>query len=159
MIKAEELKNHDNQLSVLQRPSAALLSWLREKLSQKTSNEEAIDTFVYRHWVGFQLHPALTRYSEENILRLFSHLSNAIEKQNYVLSSKKQNSFDREVYQETFIRLSFQNAETSPLFQAIDLELILKNQHVSRLKLQARFHHLAQPHASNALEELLDKLF
>lgn len=151
----EQWKNSPNHIS--------LINWLREQfmMSQNDSSHihDGIDLFSTSATKGFRLHPALTRYSDNSVRHLFNYLKEQIQKENYRITLADTRIFGRGYWNETIHRYILKpESDMGYAFAQITLELLLKDDKLVNLKMDACVPNTDLPRPSDDFAEMMQAL-
>ena len=140
-----------------------MLTWLREQLmtyqSAPTKTHDGID-FTTSTWSkGFKMHPALTRFQDAAVIHLFDYMKEQLMTFGYVPTTSDVRLFKRGYWDETIQRhvLTPQNAENTEgsVFSEITIELILKDNHLCLLRMNAHIPNTDMPRPTDDFAELM----
>jgi hypothetical protein len=161
---AEETRDFDKWKASTRQVS--MLTWLREQLmtyqSTPTKTHDGIDFMTSSSSKGFRLHPALTRFPDAAVVHLFDYLKEQLIAIDYTLATSDSRLFKRDYWDETIQRhvLKSQNAlntEGSP-FSEITVELILKDNHLCQLRMNAFVPNTDMPRQTGDFADLMQAI-
>ncbi len=141
-------------------PQAAMLNWLRDQFMahqcSPNNTHDGIDFFVTSSSKGFRLHPALTRFSDNSVRHLFNYLKERLLQANYRVSLSDTRVFGRGYWNETIHRHVVKpQAEFGDEFAQISVELVLKDDNLVSLKLDACVPNTDLPRPSDDFAEMM----
>lgn len=151
----EQWKNSSTQLT--------MVNWLREQLmtyqSSPNNTHDGIDFFVTSASKGFRMHPALTRFSDNAVKHLFDYLKERTVQEGYRISLSDTRIFGRGYWNETIHRHILKPlAEQNNEFAQISIEMMLKDDKLVSLKIDARIPNTDLPRPSDDFSELMQAL-
>jgi hypothetical protein len=141
----------------------SMLTWLREQLmtyqSVPTKTHEGIDFTATSSSKGFRLHPALTRFPDAAVIHLFDYLKEQLMTFGYVPTVSDARLFKRDYWDETIQRhvLKPRNAQNTEgmIFSEITIELILKDNHLCQLRMNACIPNTDMPRQTDDFADLM----
>jgi hypothetical protein len=161
---AEETRDFDKWKASTRQIS--MLTWLREQLmtyqSAPTKTHDGIDFIASPASKGFRLHPALTRFPDTAVVHLFDYLKEQLMAIDYTLTTSDSRLFKRDYWDETIERyiLKPQNAQNTEgsLFSEITIELILKDNHLCQLRMNAYVPNTDMPRQTGDFADLMQAI-
>jgi hypothetical protein len=144
----------------------SMLTWLREQLmtyqSAPTKTHDGLDFMASSLSKGFRLHPALTRFPDTAVVHLFDYLKEQLIAIDYMLTTSDSRLFKRDYWDETIQRhvlkpKNAQNTEGS-LFSEITIELILKDNHLCQLRMNAYIPNTDMPRQTSDFADLMQAI-
>jgi hypothetical protein len=140
-----------------------MLNWLREQFMtyqcSPNNTHDGIDIFSYSSSKGFRLHPALTRFSDNSFRHLFNHLKDKLVNQNYKLTLSDTRIFGRGYWDETIHRHQLKPLTEGGIeFGQVSIELVLKDDKLVNLRLDAFIPNTDLPRPSDDFAELVQAL-
>ncbi len=158
---AEETRDFDKWKASTRQIS--MLTWLREQLmtyqSAPSKTHDGIDFIASPSSKGFRLHPALTRFPDLAVVHLFDYLKEQLAASDYTLSISDTRLFKRDYWDETIQRhvLTPKNATNTEgvIFSNITIELILKDNHLCQLRMNAYIPNTDMPRQTDEFFDLM----
>ena len=151
-----------------------ILVWLSRQFMvyKRTPNaaHEGIDFLFSPASKGFRLHPALTNFSDKTVTHLFHYLKERALEMGYGSPVSDTRIYQRPYWDETILRhslrannlheSSFGDENESGLFTfaQLTIELMLKDNHLVSLKLEATVPNSEMPRSANDFEELMQAM-
>ena len=140
-----------------------MINWLREQFmthqGSPNNTHDGIDFFVTGSSKGFRIHPALTRFSDNSVKHLFNYLKERILKENYRISLSDTRIFGRGYWNETIHRHIVKPlTEQGEEFAQISIELVLKDDKLVNLRMDARIPNTDLPRPSDDFAEMMQAL-
>ena len=141
----------------------AMMHWLRDQfMTQQCAPEhthEGIDFIATGMTKGFRLHPALTRFSDNNVRHIFNYLKERMIQSGYHISLSDTRVFGRGYWNETIHRHTLKpQAEFGEEFAQVSLELILKDDKMVSLSMKACVPNTDLPRPSEDFADLMQLL-
>jgi hypothetical protein len=140
-----------------------MLSWLREQVqneqSVRSNSHESLDFFAANQAKGVRIHPALTQFADKHFAHFFNFLKEQFIAQGFKSTLSDTRIFGRGVWDETIHRhiLKPRNENNSP-FAQITIELMLKDDHLTNLKIEATLQNQEKPHSTHDFSELMQSV-
>ena len=140
----------------------AMVNWLKDQfMTQQCAPEhthDGIDFVATATTKGFRLHPALTRFSDNNVRHLFNYLKEQLTRSGYSSLSDTR-VFGRGYWNETIHRHTLKpQAEDGIEFAQVTLELILKDDKMVNLSMKAVIPNTDLPRPSEDFADLMQFL-
>jgi hypothetical protein len=141
----------------------AVSHWLNDQfLTLQCAPERTHDAIDFTSSVttkGFVLHPALTRFSDNNVRHLFTYLKDQLIRLGYYVSLSDTRVYGRGYWDETHHRHILKpHAEFGMEFAQVTLELMLKDNKMVSLSLKACVPNTDLPRPSEDLADLMQNL-
>lgn len=141
----------------------SMLTWLREQLmtyqSAPTKTHDGIDFTKSASSKGFRLHPALTRFPDTAVVHLFDYMKEQLMTFDYTPTVSDTRVFKRDYWDETIQRHVFKprHADNTEgvIFSEITIELILKDNHLCQLRMNAYIPNTDMPRQTDDFAELM----
>jgi hypothetical protein len=144
----------------------SMLTWLREQLmtyqSAPTKTHDGIDFMASASSKGFRLHPALTRFPDAAVIHLFDYMKEQLMAADFTLTTSDSRLFKRDYWDETIQRyvLKPRNVANTEgvIFSEITIELILKDNHLCQLRMNAHIPNTDMPRQTSDFADLMQAL-
>ncbi len=141
----------------------AILDWLRDQFMVQVSaphkTHDGIDFFSSSNTKGFTIHPALTRFSDNNVKHLFNYLKEQLSRADYKVSLSDSRIYGRGFWNETNQRHILKPLREEPEeFTQVILELTLKNESLVNLKVTACIPNTDFPRSTDDFVALMETL-
>ena len=141
----------------------AMMNWLREQFMMHQCSphniHDGIDFFSTGSSKGFRLHPALTRFSDNSVRHLFNYLKERILQENYRISLSDTRIFGRGYWDEKIHRhIVKPETDCGTEFAQVSLELLLKDDKLVNLKMDACVPNTDLPRPSDDFAEMMQAL-
>jgi hypothetical protein len=139
-----------------------MCNWLREEIQKSVATprntHEAIDFYKSPNTSGFRLHPALSPFSDAAVTYFFDFLKNRLTQLDYQAKSETL-IFERDYWQEKVHRHTLRTLNTEGgHFAEIRVELLLKDNRLCQLRMDANVPNTDLPHSTDDFERLFEAL-
>jgi hypothetical protein len=140
-----------------------MLNWMREQFMahqcSPNNTHDGIDFFSNGSSKGFRMHPALTRFSDTSVRHLFNYVKDKLVGQDYKLTLSDTRIFGRGYWNETIHRHQLKPlTEGGMEFAQVTIELVLKDDKLVNLRMDAFIPNTDLPRPSDDFAELVQAL-